>query len=129
MLKTVDCGDLREGDIDSKPTLAGWVSRRRDHGGIIFVDLRDRSGVVQVVFNPETSPQAYAVADELRPEWVLQVTGTVQTRPAGSENPAMATGTVEVMAEEASILNASLTPPFYITDDVEVDESLRLRYR
>ena len=129
MLKTVDCGDLREGDIDSKPTLAGWVSRRRDHGGIIFVDLRDRSGVVQVVFNPETSPQAYAVADELRPEWVLQVTGTVQTRPAGSENPAMATGTVEVIAEEASVLNASLTPPFYITDDVEVDESLRLRYR
>ena len=129
MLKTVDCGDLRESDIDSRPTLAGWVSRRRDHGGIIFVDLRDRSGVVQVVFNPETSPQAYSVADQLRPEWVLQVTGAVQLRPAGSENPAMDTGAVEVIAEEASVLNASLTPPFYITDDVEVDESLRLRYR
>ena len=129
MLKTVDCGDLREGDIGGQPTLAGWVGRRRDHGGIIFVDLRDRSGVVQVVFNPETSPQAYQVAEQLRPEWVLQVKGTVRSRPAGSENPVMSTGTIEVSAEEASVLNPALTSPFYITDDVEVDESLRLRYR
>ena len=129
MLRTKGCGDLREDSIGSQPTLAGWVSRRRDHGGVIFVDLRDRSGIVQVVFNPETSPQAYEIADQLRSEWVVQVKGTVRARPPGSENPAMATGMVEVAADEASILNPSLTPPFYISDDVEVDESLRLRYR
>ena len=129
MLRTKDCGDLREDSIGSQPTLAGWVSRRRDHGGVIFVDLRDRSGIVQVVFNPETSPQHYEIADQLRSEWVVQVKGTVRARPPGSENPAMATGMVEVAADEASILNPSLTPPFYISDDVEVDESLRLRYR
>ena len=129
MLRTKDCGDLREDSIGSQPTLAGWVSRRRDHGGVIFVDLRDRSGIVQVVFNPETSPQAYEIADQLRSEWVVQVKGTVRARPPGSENPAMATGMVEVAADEASILNPSLTPPFYISDNVEVDESLRLRYR
>ena len=90
MLKTADCGDIHEGQIGTQSTLAGGVSRRRDHGGIIFVDLRDRSGLVQVVFNPETSPQAYQVAEQLRPEWVVQVKGTVQARPPGSENPAMA---------------------------------------
>ena len=125
----MDCGDLRENSIGSQVTLAGWVSRRRDHGGVIFVDLRDRSGIVQVVFNPETSPTAYDIADQLRSEWVVQIKGTVRVRPPGSENPAMATGMVEVAADEASILNSSLTPPFYISDDVEVDESLRLRYR
>ncbi len=125
----MDCGDLREKSIGSQVTLAGWVSRRRDHGGVIFVDLRDRSGIVQVVFNPETSPPAYEIADQLRSEWVVQIKGTVRVRPPGSENPAMATGMVEVAADEASILNSSLTPPFYISDDVEVDESLRLRYR
>ena len=129
MLRTMDCGDLRENSIGSQVTLAGWVSRRRDHGGVIFVDLRDRSGIVQVVFNPETSPSAYEIADQLRSEWVVQIKGTVRVRPPGSENPAMATGMVEVAADEASILNSSLTPPFYISDDVEVDESLRLRYR
>ena len=129
MLRTKDCGDLREDSVGSQTTLAGWVSRRRDHGGVIFVDLRDRSGIVQVVFNPETSPQAYEIADQLRSEWVVQIKGTVRVRPPGSENPAMATGMVEVAADEASILNSSLTPPFYISDEVEVDESLRLRYR
>ena len=129
MLKTTDCGDLGEEQIGSQTTLAGWVSRRRDHGGIIFLDLRDRTGVVQVVFNPELNPEAYQVADQLRAEWVIQVQGTVQRRPPGSENPAMATGTVEVIPHTAAVLNSSLTPPFYITDDVEVDESLRLRYR
>ncbi len=129
MLRTKDCGDLRENSIGSQVTLAGWVSRRRDHGGVIFVDLRDRSGIVQVVFNPETSPPAYEIADQLRSEWVVQIKGTVRVRPPGSENPAMATGMVEVAADEATILNPSLTPPFYISDDVEVDESLRLRYR
>ncbi|MBQ11431.1 MAG: aspartate--tRNA ligase [Planctomyces sp.] len=129
MLRTKDCGDLREESIGSQPTLTGWVSRRRDHGGVIFVDLRDRSGIVQVVFDPETSPQAYEIADQFRSEWVVQVKGTVRVRPPGSENPAMDTGMVEVAADEAVVLNQSLTPPFYISDDVEVDESLRLRYR
>ena len=129
MLRTKDCGDLREDSIGSQPTLTGWVSRRRDHGGVIFVDLRDRSGVVQVVFDPETSPEAYKIADQFRSEWVVQVKGTVRFRPAGSENLAMDTGMVEVAADEATVLNPSLTPPFYITDDVQVDESLRLRYR
>ena len=129
MLRTADCGSLREAHIDSRQTLAGWVSRRRDHGGIIFVDLRDRSGVVQVVLNPELSPEAYAVAEQLRSEWVVQIKGTVCRRPAGSENPGMSTGAVEVVADEATVLNPSLTPPFYISDDAGADESLRLRYR
>jgi aspartyl-tRNA synthetase len=129
VLRSADCGALRKEDIDSRPTLAGWVRRRRDHGGIIFVDLRDRSGVVQVVFNPDLSPQAYQVADQLRTEWVVQVTGVVRQRPAGSENPAMSTGDVEVVADEAAVLNPSLTPPFYINEDSGADESLRLRYR
>ena len=129
MLRTKECGELREESIGSQPTLTGWVSRRRDHGGVIFVDLRDRSGIVQVVFDPETSPQAYEIADQFRSEWVVQVKGTVRVRPPGSENPAMETGMIEVAADEATVLNPSLTPPFYISDDVEVDEGLRLRYR
>ncbi|MFP6636105.1 MAG: aspartate--tRNA ligase [Dehalococcoidia bacterium] len=129
MLRTKECGELREESIGSQPTLTGWVSRRRDHGGVIFVDLRDRSGIVQVVFDPETSPQAYEIADQFRSEWVVQVKGTVRVRPPGSKNPAMETGMIEVAADEATVLNPSLTPPFYISDDVEVDESLRLRYR
>ena len=108
----------------------GWISRRRDHGGIIFVDLRDRSGFVQVVFNPEhLAPAMYVEAEKLRSEWCVQVDGVVQKRPEGSENTALPTGDVEVMASAITVLNQSLTPPFYITDDVEADESLRLRYR
>ena len=109
MLRTADCGALRVDHIDSRCTLAGWVSRRRDHGGVIFVDLRDRSGIVQVVFNSEVSVQAYRAAEQLRPEWVVQVTGTIRRRPAGSENPAVASGDVEVMADEVTVLNQSLT--------------------
>jgi len=96
---------------------------------VIFVDLRDRSGVAQVVFNPAVSPKAYEIADQLRSEWVIQVSGTVLRRPAGSDNPNMPTGDVEIMAQNVEILNSSLTPPFYITDEVEADESLRLKYR
>ena len=129
MLRSANCGDLRLGDADSEVTLAGWVGRRRDHGGIIFLDLRDRSGVVQVVFNPELSIASAEIAEELRQEWVVQVVGKVQQRPAGSENSAMETGDVEIMASEVTVLNRSLTPPFYIADDAGADESLRLRYR
>ena len=129
MLRSANCGDLRLKDADTEVTLAGWVGRRRDHGGIIFLDLRDRSGVVQVVFNPELSSESAHIAEELRQEWVVQVKGRVQNRPAGSENPVMDTGDIEVMASEVIVLNRSLTPPFYIADDAGADESLRLRYR
>ena len=129
MYKNAACGDLREKHVGSLVTLAGWVHRRRDHGGIIFIDLRDSSGLVQVVFNPELSPLTYEVADKVRPEWVLQVTGEVNRRPTEAQNPQLATGSIEVEAREAEILNPSLTPPFYINEDSEVEESLRLRYR
>ncbi len=129
MLRSADCGSLRDENAGDHVTLAGWVGRRRDHGGIIFLDLRDRSGVVQVVFNPETDADATRVAEEVRGEWVVQVNGTVNRRPEGSENPTMATGDVEVMVTEITVLNRSLTPPFYIEEDAEADESLRLRYR
>ena len=129
MLRSADCGSLRDENAGDQVTLAGWVGRRRDHGGIIFLDLRDRSGAVQVVFNPETDADATRVAEEVRGEWVVQIKGTVHRRPEGSENPAMATGDVEVMVTEITVLNRSLTPPFYIEEDAEADESLRLRYR
>ncbi|MCH8801596.1 MAG: aspartate--tRNA ligase [Chloroflexi bacterium] len=129
MLRSADCGALRKENAGDQVTLAGWVGRRRDHGGIIFIDLRERSGSVQVVFNPETAADATRVAEEVRGEWVVQVKGTVRRRPEGSENPAIATGDVEVMATELTVLNRSLTPPFYIEEDADADESLRLRYR
>ncbi len=129
-LKSENCGDLRASHDGIHTSLAGWINRRRDHGGIIFVDLRDRSGFVQVVLNPELlAPDVYSVAERLRSEWCIQVKGKVQLRPDGSENPGVPTGQVEVMADEVVVLNPSLTPPFYIADDVEADESLRLRYR
>ncbi len=129
-LKTQNCGELRAAHDGSATTLAGWVSRRRDHGGIIFIDLRDRSGLVQVALNPEyLSDDDYATAERLRSEWCVQIVGTVRKRPAGSENPALLTGEIEVMGSAISVLNQSQTPPFYIADDVEADESLRLRYR
>ena len=129
MLRSADCGSLRVENAGDQVTLAGWIGRRRDHGGIIFLDLRDRSGAVQVVFNPETAADATRIAEEVRGEWVVQVKGTVNRRPEGSENPAMATGDIEILTAEITVLNRSLTPPFYIEEDAEADESLRLRYR
>ena len=120
---------MRSEDSGGVVTLAGWVHRRRDHGALIFIDIRDRDGLTQVVFNPEVAPEAHAVASRLRNEWVVQVTGEVALRPEGTENPAMSTGEIEVAASEASVLNESLTPPFYVNDEVEVDELLRMRYR
>ena len=129
MLKSASCGELREKHVGDRVDLAGWVHRRRDHGGLIFIDLRDRSGLVQVVFNPELSPESYRVGDEVRPEWVLKVNGLVSKRPPEAENPQLPTGAVEVMADEAQVLNSCPTPPFNINEDSEVDESLRLKYR
>ena len=129
MLKDADCGELRASDIGKRVTLAGWVHRRRDHGGIAFIDLRDRSGLVQTVFNPEQAPHIAQVATDARNEWVLQVMGEVVERPPGTENPRLPTGEVEVMVQETQVLNASKTPPFYINEDTEVEEAVRLRYR
>ncbi|MCS7207886.1 MAG: aspartate--tRNA ligase [Dehalococcoidia bacterium] len=129
MLKDTQCGSLTLDHVGQRVTLAGWVHRRRDHGGIIFLDLRDRSGIVQVVFNPADAPDAYRTADSVRNEWVVQVVGTVERRPFGTENPAIPTGQVEVRATACRVLNPSRPPPFYINEDTEVDETLRLRYR
>ena len=129
MLKSRNCGELREEHAGQKVTLAGWVHRRRDHGGKVFIDLRDREGIVQVVFNAQISQEAYEIAGALRGEYVLQVTGEVARRPKGTENRKLTTGDIEVIAERAAILNPSKTPPFYISEDEEIDESLCLKNR
>ncbi len=129
MLKTISCGDVRSEHIGQKVTLAGWVHRRRDHGGLIFIDLRDREGIVQVVFDPETDPPAHKTAETLRNEWVVQVDGSVRARPEGMVNPDLPTGETEVVAAEAKVLNESKTPPFYINEDAETDELVRMKYR
>ncbi len=129
MLKDTECGALSAKDVGRGVTLAGWVHRRRDHGGIAFIDLRDRSGIVQVVFNPGASPAVKAVADAARSEWCLQVKGEVVRRPAGTENPHLPTGEIEVAVKEAAVVNESKTPPFYINEPAEVDEAVRLKYR
>jgi len=129
VLKTDYCGDLRATDEGREVVLAGWVHRRRDHGGLIFIDLRDSRGLVQAVFHPQEAPEAHAVASDARNEYVLQVRGTVARRRPGTENEKLATGAIEVRAAAATVLNPAKTPPFYINEDVEVDEMLRLRYR
>ncbi len=123
------CGSLRAADVGREVELYGWVSRRRDHGGLIFIDLRDRWGDVQVVFNPAQAPKAHAGASELRSEYVVRVKGVVARRRSGAENPRMATGEVEVTAAELEVLSTAKTPPFQIEDDVEADEATRLKYR
>ncbi|MEX2246250.1 MAG: aspartate--tRNA ligase [Dehalococcoidia bacterium] len=128
MLKTRYCGELRASDEGRDVVLAGWVHRRRDHGGLIFLDLRDSSGLVQVVANPDT-PGAHAVASEARNEYVLQVEGRVERRRPGTENDRLPTGQVEVRARAATILNPSRTPPFYINEEQEPGDVNRLRYR
>ncbi len=123
------CGSLREEHAGDAVVLQGWVNRRRDLGGLIFVDLRDRYGITQVVFNPQTAPEAHAAASDLRNEFVVRVQGMVRPRPVGTENPKMATGGIEVEAAAVEVLNEAKTPPFYINEEVEVDENLRLQYR
>ena len=129
LLKSTSCGGLRPEHAGQTATLAGWVHRRRDHGSLIFIDIRDRDGLTQVVFNPEFAPDAHAVAERLRNEWVLQVEGEVSLRPEGTENDAIPTGAVEMRASRATVLNESLTPPFYVNEDSDVDELLRMQYR
>lgn len=123
------CGDVHAGLIDETVRLAGWVHRRRDHGGVIFVDLRDRSGLVQVVFDPDR-PEMFALAEQIRSEYVLAVEGRVRRRPEGTENPSMATGEVEVLAQSLQVLNRAETPPFQLEDyHSDTSEEVRLRHR
>lgn len=129
MLKSHSCGELRVEDAGETVTLAGWVNLRRDHGGLVFMVLRDREGLTQVVVNAETAPEAHAVATDVRSEYVVQVRGIVRRRPQDQVNEDWATGKIEVDAQDLHILNTSKTPPFYIYEDSAVDEALRLRYR
>jgi len=123
------CGELRAGDAGSDVRVAGWVHRRRDHGGLIFIDLRDRSGLLQLVFHPDSAPAAHAAAHDLRSEAVLSVAGEIVLRGAGTVNPSLATGEIELAVRELDVLATSPTPPFPLDEDVGVDETLRLRHR
>ncbi|MGO4693369.1 aspartate--tRNA ligase [Paenibacillus sp. 2TAB26] len=129
LLKTHHCGRLTKADVGQSVILNGWVQRRRDLGGVLFIDLRDRSGIVQTVFNPDFSGDALAIADRARNEFVLAIQGTVVERDAETYNANLATGEIEVRVTKIEVLNAAKTPPFPIEDGVEVDESLRLKYR
>ena len=129
MRRTHHCCELRAKDIGREVVLMGWVQRRRDHGGVIFVDLRDREGISQVVFNPEVSQAVHDKAHAIRNEYVLGVRGTVRARPEGMVNPNLQTGEIEVMVSELKILNHAQTPPFPIEDNVEASEVVRLTYR
>ena len=130
MKRTHHCGALRKSDVDTEVVLAGWVSRRRDHGGLIFVDMRDRSGLVQVVFDAAAmGDEAFHKAETLRSEFVIGVRGKVRARSEDTVNPNMETGEIEIVVVELRILNKAKTPPFYIQDGVDVDEMVRLRYR
>ncbi len=129
MKRSHQCGALTHAHIGETVTLNGWVQTRRDLGGVLFIDLRDRSGIVQIVFNPAYSGEALQIADRVRSEYVLEVTGTVVKRDAETINTNLPTGEIEVRVTEIEVLNASKTPPFFIEDGVEVDESLRLKYR
>lgn len=129
-MHTHTCGELRREHIGQEVTLTGWVWRRRDHGGLIFVDLRDREGVTQISFDPEHSGgEAFHAAEGIRSEWPIKVTGTVRKRPEGMENAKLATGDVEVLVSAITVLNRSKTPPFQIEDHIEAGEDVRLRYR
>jgi aspartyl-tRNA synthetase len=126
-MRTHYCGELNTSHLDQEVTLVGWAHRRRDHGGVIFIDLRDREGRVQVVFDPDTA-ETFANAERVRSEYVLQVAGQVRRRPAGTENPDLSTGEIEVLARQLVIVNTAETPPFHLDDDT-VSEEHRLRYR
>jgi aspartyl-tRNA synthetase len=130
MMKTHTCGELREKDAGITVSLAGWVNRRRDQGGLIFIDLRDRWGITQVVADLEGTPGAHAIADTVRNEYVIKVTGTVRIRPEGTSNPELPTGEIDIVADGIEILNEAKTPPFYINkEEGTVDEAIRMRHR
>ncbi len=128
-IRSRTAGELRASDVGESVTLAGWVAKRRDHGGLIFVDLRERSGIVQCTFDPETGPDAFALAERVRPEWVIELTGAVRHRPEGTVNAGMPTGEVEIAVASMRVLNTSETPPFEIEAGIETDELTRMRWR
>ena len=127
-MRTHYCGDVAESDVGSRVELCGWVHRRRDHGGVVFLDVRDRAGIVQVVYDPDT-PASFAVAEQVRNEYVLHIRGRVRPRPEGTVNPEMKTGTVEVLGDQLAILNRSATPPIQLDDYSAAGEEARLRHR
>ncbi|GAE04009.1 aspartyl-tRNA synthetase [Paenibacillus sp. JCM 10914] len=129
MKRTHHCGHLTTAHIGETVTLNGWVQTRRDLGGVLFIDLRDRSGIMQIVFNPDFSGEALALADKVRSEYVVAVTGKVVKRDPETFNPNLPTGEIEVQVTSIEVLNAAKTPPFFIEDGVEVDEQLRLKHR
>ncbi|MDG2049325.1 MAG: aspartate--tRNA ligase, partial [Myxococcota bacterium] len=127
--RTHGCGLIKRAEVGEEVVVAGWVHRRRDHGGVIFVDLRDRDGVVQVVFRPETSPESHDRAGSLRSEWVILARGIVEARSPETVNSKMPTGEIEIDVRELRILNAATPPPFPIEEETETDEAVRLRHR
>lgn len=129
MLRTNTCGELNEKAVGKTASICGWVAGRRDHGSLIFIDVRDGYGITQVVFNPQTDPDLHKAAEDLRAEFVIKVTGTVQKRPAGTENAKLPTGAIELHAQEMQILNKAATPPFEVSDNALVTEESRLKYR
>ena len=129
MYKSHNCGELGLADVGKEVSLAGWVDRLRDLGGVNFIDLRDRSGVVQIVSDPERSADVHQALTPVRTEWVIKVVGVVQKRPEGMENLDLATGEIEVEIKQVEILNPAKTPPFLINQEEEVEEQTRLKYR
>jgi aspartyl-tRNA synthetase len=129
MRRTLTCGQPRSDDEGKSCLIQGWVHRRRDHGGVIFLDIRDRYGLVQAVLNPQLAPAAHAAAHDVRAEYVVEIEGQITRRPPGTENPNLPTGEVEIQVERLEVLNPALTPPFSMADEGHVDESVRLRYR
>ncbi|MDP9264711.1 MAG: aspartate--tRNA ligase [Chloroflexota bacterium] len=129
MLRTATCGELRAGDAGREVTLGGWVHRRRDHGELTFIDLRDRYGITQIVAQSSADAGVHAALKDVRAEWVLRVRGTVRERPEGTRNAKIPTGEVEMVAEEVTVLNEAKTPPFYVNEETPVDEMLRWKYR
>lgn len=123
------CGQLTAADVDATVTLCGWVGKRRDHGGLIFVDLRDRAGITQCVFDPDHAKDCFGLGEKMRPEWSIKITGFVRLRPDDTANPNLPTGEVEVVVTECTILNESATPPFPLEDGVETDEVTRMKWR
>ena len=127
--RTKFCGNVDTSDVGNKVILMGWVQSNRDHGGVIFIDLRDREGICQVVFNPEHNPDTHKTAESVKDEWVIAVKGTVSNRTEETINPNINTGRFEVIADDVKILNTSNVIPFLIEDEINVDELLRLKYR
>ena len=128
-IRSYGCGELRLSHAGQQVTLMGWVNKRRDHGGLIFIDIRDRSGVIQAVFDPENSQEVFSLAEQMRNEYVVAVSGRIEQRPEGTKNEQIKTGDIEIIAENLVLYNDSKTPPFYIEDDLNVEETVRLRHR